>query len=143
MRRKLRIFSHLAIICLSVCMFAFGVYAASTVSVTTSGTVTFNATDVYARVTRTIENVADSSTYNEIDITYDAGTADNHQDIFESESLKFESAEEDIVMRFTIENLSTEEGRYVYATFTETETESVNVTKLASSLGGESAIIIL
>ena len=35
-------------------MFAFGVYAANQVSVTTSGTVTFTATDVYASITRKV-----------------------------------------------------------------------------------------
>ena len=50
MRKRLRVLSSFAVIALSVALFAFGVYAASNVSVTTSGTVAFNATDVYARI---------------------------------------------------------------------------------------------
>ena len=56
---------------------------------------------------------------------------------------KFNILRELFVVWWAILFKSTEEGRYLYATFTETETESVNVTKLASSLGGEIAIIIL
>ena len=121
MKRKLRIFSNIAIICLSVCMFAFGVYAASTVSVTTSGTVSFNATDVHARITRTFaENCLDAkSEYENIDITYNAGTPNEQHDSFTGEKLIFASASTDIVMTFKIENLATEIGRDVYVGFTD------------------------
>ena len=61
MRRKIRIFSSLAVVCLSVCMFAFGVYAATTVSVTTSGVVTFKATGVYATIIREVTGAVDAN----------------------------------------------------------------------------------
>ena len=133
MKRKLRIFSNIAIICLSVCMFAFGVYAASTVSVTTSGTVTFNATDVYASITRTVtgakslindveqdvENITKefNSTYSETNNPFAMG---------EEEHLVFEDVSTPIVMTFEITNLATD--RNIDFSITQTkDTESKNV----------------
>ena len=138
MKKKLSFLGQIAIIVLSIALFAFGVYAASNVSVTTSGTVAFNATDVYARITRTVEGVANSSEYNDIDITYNAGTPDNQHDIFENENLVFVNASTNIKMTFTIENLATESGRNIYILFEDNSTPvaNSNVTKNIEALNG-------
>ena len=107
MRRKLRIFSNIAIIALSVCMFAFGVYAANQVSVTTSGTVTFTASGVYASVTRTVSgtksSIADITT--RFDSNSDGSTPYKMGD---GEQLEFTNPSTPIVMTFTITNLATD-----------------------------------
>ena len=143
MKRKLRIFSRLAIICLSVCMFAFGVYAASTVSVTTSGTVTFNATGVYARVERTItgyDTAKSTGVITNFSQVIDSSATDNQVfDTLKDENLIFENADKDIVMTFTITNLAEAgSGRRIYVLLSDNETEEPNnVVKIASSLDGE------
>ena len=138
MKKRLRVLSHIAVIALSVCMFAFGVYAATNVSVTTTGTVSFNATDVYARITRTLKNVSTDSTYNDIDITYNAGTPEGKEDKFEQENLIFANSKENIEMTFTIENLATESGRNIYILFEDNSTPvaNSNVTKNIEALNG-------
>ena len=114
MKRKLRIFSNIAIICLSVCMFAFGVYAASTVSVTTSGTVTFSATGVYARVQRTVTGTAE--TVADFDQTIDSSSTSPVKVTELAENLTFANPNFPIIMTFTITNLA--EDRNLDFTFT-------------------------
>ena len=121
MKRKLRIFSNIAIICLSVCMFAFGVYAASTVSVTTSGTVTFSATGVYAEVTRTItgaKNAPSSTT-----VSIDASAAENAEYPMNAD-LEFEDGDTLLTISFEIDNKATD--RCMYVTLQEGDSTMVN-----------------
>lgn len=51
MKRKFKLLTSVASLCLAVALMAFGVYAAATPKVTISGTVSFNATNVFATVT--------------------------------------------------------------------------------------------
>ena len=134
MKRKLRIFSNIAIICLSVCMFAFGVYAASTVSVTTSGTVSFQATGVYAEITRTITgaNNAPSAT----SVTIDSSASDNDEYPMNAD-LEFASGDSLVEIKFEIENKATEDGRYIYATVTAGTLVNNNVKQVAEYLNTE------
>ena len=119
MKRKIRIFSHIAIICLSVCMFAFGVYAASTVSVTTSGTVTFNASGVYANVTRTVTGATTNPSNKEQTIDSSATEGGSYAMNDANESLTFANASAPIILSFEIENLATETDREFYVTVSE------------------------
>ena len=110
MKRKLRIFSNIAIICLSVCMFAFGVYAASTVSVTTSGTVTFNASGVYADVIRNVAGAQGVSSTKQLKAEIRANATDNQKFSLNetNENLVFANVNEPIIMTFQIKNLATD-----------------------------------
>lgn len=115
MKKKLKILSNIAIICLSVCMFAFGVYAANQVSVTTSGTVSFTATDVFATVSRTISGSSADATHNEIEpITIDSSVNDDADPFAMDADLEFDSATTPIVMSFKIKNEATEPGRDLF-----------------------------
>ena len=136
MRRKLRVFSNIAIITLSVCMFAFGVYAASTVSVTTSGTIRFEATGVYASITRRVTgNVGDDIVNGPITIGSDATSP---VVMGNNETLEFENATTSIVMTFTIKNEATEQGRILYATLIDNENVAPNnVSIVSEQLGSE------
>ncbi len=60
MKRKIKVFSAIASLCLAVALMAFGVYAATTVTYTINGTVNYTATDVLAKVETTVEYVAGS-----------------------------------------------------------------------------------
>ena len=51
MKRKFKLLTSVASLCLAVALMAFGVYAAATPKVTISGSVSFNATNVFATVT--------------------------------------------------------------------------------------------
>lgn len=51
MKRKFKLITSVASLCLAIALMAFGVYAASAPKLTVSGTVTFNAENVYATVT--------------------------------------------------------------------------------------------
>ena len=60
MKRRIKVFSAIASLCLAVALMAFGVYAAAQVTYTINGTVNYTATDVLAKVETTVEYVADS-----------------------------------------------------------------------------------
>ena len=51
MKRKFKLFATVASLCLSVALMAFGVYAATSVSYSVNGTVSYNMTDVLVTVT--------------------------------------------------------------------------------------------
>ena len=50
MKRKFKLITSVASLCLAIALMAFGVYAASAPKLTVSGTVSFNAENVYATV---------------------------------------------------------------------------------------------
>ena len=50
MKRKVKLFATIASLCLSIALMAFGVYAASTVTYTAKGTVTYEVTDVFVQI---------------------------------------------------------------------------------------------
>lgn len=51
MKRKFKLITSVASLCLAIALMAFGVYAASAPKLTVSGTVTFTADQIYATVT--------------------------------------------------------------------------------------------
>lgn len=59
MKRKFKLFATVASLCLSVALMAFGVYAATSVSYSVNGTVSYNMTDVLVTVTMQTEYVTD------------------------------------------------------------------------------------
>ena len=69
MRRKLKLFSAIASLCLAVALMAFGVYAASQVTYTLNGSVTYDVSNVLVKITgrytessSTFANVTDPKT---------------------------------------------------------------------------------
>lgn len=62
MKRKVRLFSAIMALCLSIGLLAFGVYAASTITYNINGTVNYTMTDVLVNVTTTLAYVKDNAT---------------------------------------------------------------------------------
>ena len=62
MKRKVRLFSAIMALCLSIGLLAFGVYAASTITYNISGTVNYTMTDVLVNVTTSLAYVKDNTT---------------------------------------------------------------------------------
>ena len=62
MKRKVRLFSAIMALCLSIELLAFGVYAASTITYNINGTVNYTMTDVLVNVTTTLAYVKDNAT---------------------------------------------------------------------------------
>ena len=60
MKRKFKLFATVASLCLSVALMAFGVYAASTVTYTVNGTVSYTMDDVLVHVTAKLEYAQDT-----------------------------------------------------------------------------------
>lgn len=58
MKRKFKLITSVASLCLAIALMAFGVYAAANPTVTVTGSVTFNATHVYADVYADVANAA-------------------------------------------------------------------------------------
>lgn len=55
MKRKFKLFATIASLCLCLALMAFGVYAASTVKYTASGSVSFTVSDVFVTMTSKLE----------------------------------------------------------------------------------------
>ena len=66
MKRKVRLFSAILALCLSVGLLAFGVYAASTISYNVNGQVNYTMTDVLVKLTTTLSYVTDESSTGDV-----------------------------------------------------------------------------
>ena len=78
MKRRIKVFSAIASLCLAVALMAFGVYAATQVDYKVSGTVTYTVTDVLVKVTTNIYAATDSTKgYTAVEDGIDATTALN------------------------------------------------------------------
>ena len=62
MKKKIKIFSTIASLCLAVALMAFGVYAATNVSYNVTSTITFDAADVFVTINATAYKDADGNT---------------------------------------------------------------------------------
>ena len=62
MKRKVKLFSAIASLCLAVALMAFGVYAATQVTYSVSGTVAYEMKDVMVTIDATVEYVKDHKT---------------------------------------------------------------------------------
>ena len=62
MKRKLKLFATIASLCLSIALMSFGVYAATQVTYTVTGTVTYNMVDVLVSANTTLEYVSGDHT---------------------------------------------------------------------------------
>ena len=58
MKKKVKLFTTIASLCLAVALMAFGVYAARSIILTANGTITFEATDINGVWTQVVANVS-------------------------------------------------------------------------------------
>lgn len=78
MKRRIKVFSAIASLCLAVALMAFGVYAATQVNYKVSGTVTYEMNEVLVTVTTKIYAATDSTKgYTAVEDGIDATTALN------------------------------------------------------------------
>ncbi len=114
MSLKMKLVSMISAFVLVIGMLLIGVFAVERVQVDMGGSITFNADDVYARVTGSVVNaqVAPEG----LDVTYSAYETTGNPTAWESLDLEFDSYATPIVISITVENLSTERSLTVNLT---------------------------
>ena len=114
MSLKMKLVSMISAFVLVIGMLLIGVFAVERVQVDMGGSITFNADDVYARVTGSVEKaqVAPAS----LNVTYSAYETTGNPTAWESLDLEFDSQATPIVISITVENLSTERSLTVNLT---------------------------
>ena len=114
MSLKMKLVSMISAFVLVIGMLLIGVFAVERVQVDMGGSITFNADDVYARVTGSVANaqVAPEG----LDVTYSAYETTGNPTAWESLDLEFDSYATPIVISITVENLSTERSLTVNLT---------------------------
>ncbi len=110
----MKLVSMISAFVLVIGMLLIGVFAVERVQVDMGGSITFNADDVYARVTGSVVNaqVAPEG----LDVTYSAYETTGNPTAWESLDLEFDSYATPIVISITVENLSTERSLTVNLT---------------------------
>ena len=110
----MKLVSMISAFVLVIGMLLIGVFAVERVQVDMGGSITFNADDVYARVTG---NVTKAQVAPEgLDVTYSAYETTGNPTAWESLDLEFDSYATPIVISITVENLSTERSLTVNLT---------------------------
>ena len=114
MSLKMKLVSMISAFVLVIGMLLIGVFAVNQAQVDMGGSITFNADDVYARVTGSVTNaqVAPEG----LDVTYSAYETEGNPTAWESLDLEFDSQATPIVISITVENLSTERSLTVNLT---------------------------
>ena len=114
MSLKMKLVSMISAFVLVIGMLLIGVFAVERVQVDMGGSITFNADDVYAKVTGSVEKaqVAPEG----LDVTYSAYETTGNPTAWESLDLEFDSYATPIVISITVENLSTERSLTVNLT---------------------------
>ncbi len=114
MSLKMKLVSMISAFVLVIGMLLIGVFAVERVQVDMGGSITFNADDVYARVTGSVADaqVAPAG----LDVTYSAYETEGNPTAWESLDLEFDSQATPIVISITVENLSTERSLTVNLT---------------------------
>ena len=114
MSLKMKLVSMVSAFVLVIGMLLIGVFAVERVQVDMGGSITFNADDVYAKVTGSVANaqVAPAN----LDVTYSATGTTGNPTAWESLDLEFDSYATPIVISITVENLSTERSLTVNLT---------------------------
>ena len=76
MKRKFKLFATIASLCLCLALMAFGVYAASTVKYTASGSVSFTVSDVFVTMTSKLEATVGGAKAKDVDDSKKSYTGD-------------------------------------------------------------------
>ena len=106
MSLKMKLISAISAFTLVLGLLIMGVFAVNQAQVDMGGSITFNADDVYARVTGSVANaqVAPAG----LDVTYSAYETVGDPSAWEELDLLFDSQGTPVVITITVENLSTE-----------------------------------
>ena len=110
----MKLVSMISAFVLVIGMLLIGVFAVERVQVDMGGSITFNADDVYARVTGSVEKAQVAP--NNLDVTYSAYETTGNPTAWESLDLEFDSYATPILISITVENLSTERSLTVNLT---------------------------
>lgn len=111
MKRKFKLFATIASLCLCLALMAFGVYAASTVKYTASGSVSFEVSDVFVTMTSKLEATVDGKKSADVDDSQKSYTGDTtkvpsatteYSHAFEA--VAFKKTGDNIVLTVTITN---------------------------------------
>ena len=114
MSLKMKLVSMISAFVLVIGMLLIGVFAVNQAQVDMGGSITFNADDVYARVTGSVTKAQVAP--KNLDVTYSAYETTGNPTAWESLDLEFDSYATPIVISITVENLSTERSLTVNLT---------------------------
>ena len=114
MSLKMKLVSMISAFVLVIGMLLIGVFAVERVQVDMGGSITFNADDVYARVTGNVTKAQVAP--EDLDVTYSATGTTGNPTAWENLNLEFDSYATPIVISITVENLSTERSLTVNLT---------------------------
>lgn len=104
MKLKAKLISTIAAFAMVLCLTIVGVWAAATVSVSVTGTVSYTATDVDATVTGTITGITETG--KDFSKTFNAGSTDN-SGAWDLSGITFVK-NQDVVITLTVKNNSSE-----------------------------------
>lgn len=104
MKLKAKLISTIAAFAMVLCLTIVGVWAAATVSVSVTGTVSYTATDVDATVTGTITGITETG--KDFSKSFNAGSTDN-SGAWDLSGITFVK-NQDVVITLTVKNNSTE-----------------------------------
>ena len=122
MKKKIKIFSTIASLCLAVALMAFGVYAATSISFTTTSKVSFKATDIAGYWSLEIsggdynQESGKYKTGNDVRIAETAADAKGDQPLVEVkdiEDIELSAAANEVTYTITFTNTSTQVGAKV------------------------------
>ena len=116
MSLKMKLISAISAFTLVLGLLIMGVFAVNQAQVDMGGSITFNADDVYARVTGSVANAQVAPTG--LDVTYSAYETVGDPSAWEELDLLFDSQGTPVVIAITVENLSTERSLTVNLTDT-------------------------
>ncbi len=114
MSLKMKLVSMISAFVLVIGMLLIGVFAVNQAQVDMGGSITFNADDVYARVTGNVTKAQVAP--NNLDVTYSATGTTGNPTAWKNLNLEFDSYATPIVISITVENLSTERSLTVNLT---------------------------
>ena len=110
MSAKVKLISIISAFILVLGIMIIGVLSAEQVQVNIGGSVSFNATNVYARVTGQVQNAQPNPTLNELLFTANDNSSPSQTDLatWSNMTINFDEAPTPIVLSITVENLSTQ-----------------------------------
>ena len=121
---KMKLVSCISAFILVLGIFIFGVLSAEQATVNLGGSISFDATDVYARVTGKVQNAQTNPTLDTLEFSATNDTPD--QSSWSGLELQFDSRATDITIEVTVENLSMERELTVNLTdMIETSTDNL------------------
>ena len=142
MKRKFKLFATIASLCLCLALMAFGVYAASTVKYTASGSVSFTVSDVFVTMTSKLEATVSGKKSADVDDSQKSYTGDTTKVPSATteyskpfDAVTFTTTGDNIVLTVTITN---DGASKVNVKFTVTKPENVDgITSTVAYESGE------